>query len=113
MKTKIVYTLLLGLTVFATCGDACWPVPTGSGGFPVTTVTYLEDSAGNLLASSPAPGEAVSGTWLSDNSGAVGSVKSFGGAGVFTDSDGSYYVNGGRVLQAGACRLFGTLRAAR
>jgi hypothetical protein len=75
MKTqKIAYTILLGLIVFATCGDACWPVPTGSPGFPVDTDYDVVDEAGNYYGGGPVAGQAVSGTWLSDNSGAIGTI---------------------------------------
>jgi hypothetical protein len=91
---RIVHAVLLALCVFATCGDDCWPVPQQSGGFPVTTYTDLVDPDGNLLASSPTPGESVSGTWLSDNSGAAGNIYSFAG---LTNINGQYYVANGRV----------------
>jgi hypothetical protein len=95
MKGKrIGYTAALVLCVLATCGDACWPVQQGSGGFPVTTYSDLVDSDGNLIATAPSPGESVSGTWLSDATGAAGSVYSFTG---LTNINGQYYVANGRV----------------
>jgi hypothetical protein len=92
--TKVVWTALLGLCVLITCGDACWPTQPISGGFPVDADFIIVDSAGNPEGGGGVPNSAVSGTWLSDNSGAVGSVKSFSGT---TDDDGVYAVADGRV----------------
>jgi hypothetical protein len=99
MNMKIVYAVLLALCVFVTCSfDSCIVPPqagTISGGFPVTTQSQLQDSSGNIIATSPTPGIAVSGTYLSDDSGAAaGSKAPFS---VVTDANGNAYVNNGRV----------------
>ncbi|HWO37782.1 MAG TPA: hypothetical protein VNO32_54100, partial [Candidatus Acidoferrum sp.] len=64
------------------------------GGFPVTTQTWLLDAAGNIIADSPTPGIAVTGVWLSDGTGAAGSVYNFN---VMTDFNGNASVYNGRV----------------
>jgi len=100
---KMVWSALLVLCVFVTCGDACWPVPqpgTPAGGFPVTTNAQVFDSAGNLLASGPVPNIYVTGGWLSDEYNeegvdiAAGSLENFA---VTTDANGNAYVANGRV----------------
>lgn len=93
-KIKIVYTMLVGLCVFATCNDSCLPEQTGSPGFPVDTNFVVVDEAGNYYGGGPVPGQAVSGTWLSDNSGAVGTIYQFAAA---TDNDGTYLVSNARI----------------
>lgn len=99
MKLRnLLYTTLLAFCVFVTCNfDGCSTPPqpgTAAGGFPVTTNTDLVDSSGIVIASSPTPGIAVSGVWLSDDSGAAGSIYSFQ---VTTDGNGNAFVNEGRV----------------
>ncbi len=87
---KIICGALLGLCVLATCGDSCLPGEQGSGGFTVNTQSTLTDSDGNPITTIPTPGEAISGSWLSDDSGAAGSVCSFAGS---TNLVGQYSVN--------------------
>lgn len=95
---RAVNAVLLALCVLVcaapnNCGVAPQP-GTPAGGFPVTTQTWLQDSVGNTIAESPTPGIAVSGVWLSDGTGAAGSVKNFN---VTTDANGNASVNDGRV----------------
>jgi YVTN family beta-propeller protein len=95
MKTsKIISTVLLALCVLATCGDSCWPVQQGSPGFPVDSDYIAIAPDGTVLGGGGVPGQAMSGIWLSDNSGATGSVYSFN---VLTDQDGTAMVTNGRI----------------
>ena len=98
MKMKIVFAFLLALCIYVVCGfDGCSVPPqpgTPAGGFPVTAANVLEDSAGNTISSGPAPGVAVSGNWLADNTNAAGSTKSFA---LSTDENGNGFVAGGRI----------------
>ncbi len=93
-------TLLLGIVVFLFAGFDCGPSPQQgngtSGGFPLQTQTTLE-ADGVPVTTSPAPFEAVSGTWLSDNANAVGTVRTFA---IATDTNGLGFVNSGRVNAA-------------
>jgi hypothetical protein len=94
---KMVLSALLALCVVITCGDNCNVAPnpgTSGGGFPVTTTTEGVDSAGNIIGPYPEPGQYVTGGWLSDDSGAAGSVKNFA---LTTDDNGNGYVANGRV----------------
>jgi YVTN family beta-propeller protein len=88
----------LGFGVFLFMGFSCGSGPqhgtSTGGGFPVTTRTVLRDSFGNRITTSPAPGEAVTGVWLSDNSGSVGNVKNFS---ITTSIDGNAFVASGRI----------------
>jgi hypothetical protein len=93
-------TLLLGIVVVLFAGFDCGPSPQQgngtSGGFPLITQTTLE-ADGVPVTTSPAPFEAVSGTWLSDNAGAVGTVRTFA---IATDANGLGFVNSGRINAA-------------
>ena len=96
---KMVWAALLALCVFLACGfDGCTVAPqpgTPAGGFPVTTRSVLVDSSGNpITTGQPVPGMPVTGIWLSDGTGAAGSVEYFN---VTTDFNGNSFVNGGRV----------------
>jgi hypothetical protein len=91
---RIVQMALLGLCVFSTCADDCLPNQTGSPGFPVGAEEVITDTAGNYLGGGPLAGQAVSGVWLSDGSGAAGSIYQFAG---FTQADGGYMVSNGRI----------------
>jgi len=88
----------LGFSLFLFMGFSCGSGPqhgtSTGGGFPVTSRTVLRDSFGNKITTSPAPGEAVTGVWLSDNSGAVGTVKNFS---ITTSIDGNAFVASGRI----------------
>lgn len=93
------WSSLLALCVFVTCGDDCWPVPqpgTPAGGFAVTTRGVTVDSAGNVTGTWTEPNMYVTGGWLSDNSGAVGSVYNFP-PNLYTDDNGNAYINNGRI----------------
>lgn len=90
---KIICGALLALCVCVTCSfDGCTVAPqsgTYAGGFPVVTQTDLLDSDGNLITTEPAPGIAVTGVWLSDGTGAAGSVENFSKT---TDENGNAFV---------------------
>jgi hypothetical protein len=92
---KHIYAMLLALCVVGTCSfDSCLPPPQQSPGFPVDSDYMAVDTEGNVLGGGAVPGQAISGTWLSDDSGAVGSVKYFN---VTTDDDGTAFIANGRI----------------
>lgn len=93
-KMRVVSTCALALCVLATCGDTCFPNQGGSPGFPVDTDYIAVDPSGNVLGGGGVPGQAMTGIWLSDNSGASGSVYSFN---VVTDGDGTALIANGRI----------------
>jgi hypothetical protein len=67
---KTVYVVLLTACILATCSfDSCG-IPsqpgTVAGGFPVTTYSVTEDTAGNILSNGVVPGTGVTGNWVAD-----------------------------------------------
>jgi YVTN family beta-propeller protein len=81
----------LATCCFDSCGVPAQP-GTPAGGFPVTTYSVTEDTAGDILSTGVVSGTAVSGNWVSGGTG--GSVKSFA---VTTDDNGNAYVSNGVV----------------
>jgi len=103
---KILLSGLLFLYVLLTCGNSCLIAPnpgTQMGGFPVTSQGETL-FAGVVIAGPYAiPGQYVSGTWESDDSGAAGSIAPFG---VTTDDNGNAFVNDGRVYANWATTIY-------
>ncbi len=84
--------------VFLLCGDSCLaPLPqpgSQTGGFPVSSQGAFVDGDGNVTSTFTWGGTYVTGGWLSDNSGAAGSIYNFA---LTTDDNGNAFVGSGRV----------------
>jgi YVTN family beta-propeller protein len=95
MTRRVAYGVLLAFCVVVCAApNSCSVAPQGSPGFPVDSDYIAIDSAGNVLGGGGVPGQSMSGIWLSDNSGATGSVYSFN---VLTDQDGTAMITNGRI----------------